>query len=98
MSQKTVSTCQPAELTLTDANTEYSLTLPENTAIVRVQARTAVAVKLSFIQLDDGTNPIAAYWTLKSGGVYESPYVTGRHTIYAQSAVAGVVLEIQAWT
>jgi len=86
-------------LTLTDANTEYSQALPEDTKWFEFQCRTAADVRFAFTSgLVAGS--VAPYITLKSGQSYDSGalYAASRPTLYCASGSAGVVVEIIAWT
>ena len=81
--------------TLTDANTEYSQALPANTTRFTLQARTSVDVKLCFTALASGTT----YVTIKAGSSYsEEGLDLASTTLYMQSASAGIVVEVVAWT
>ena len=81
-------------LTLTDANTEYSQALPANTTKYVVQCRTDDDVKMSFTSGESGTK----YLTIHGGQSYWEDLVKISPTLYFQSATAGVVVEIVAWT
>lgn len=79
--------------TMTDGATEYAQALPAGTKRFTLQARTAADVKLSFTVGTSATNFI----TVKSGSSYSEDLIEGSHTLYMQSAGAGVVVEIIAW-
>ena len=53
-------------VTLTNANTEYSQELPPNTRSLAIQSRTAVDVRAAFVTGKVAT-PTAPYFTMKSG-------------------------------
>ena len=79
--------------TLTDADTEYSQDLPDNTVKFEVKARTPVAIKLAFVATESGTT----YFTIPAGLSYSEDEVDTTKTLYMQSATAGVVAEIKVW-
>ncbi len=81
--------------TLTDANTEYSITLPSRTIAFEIQPRdTSVDLKMAYYPGESGTN----YWTIRGNGgwycFYFPNYNYSGKTIYLQSATAGAVVEI----
>jgi hypothetical protein len=83
-------------VTLTLANTEYSLTLPEGATRFKLQARGANAVKLAFREGKSGTE----YWTVKvaPNEPYQEHNVQGlARTLYLQSADAGAIVEVLCW-
>ena len=81
-------------LILTDANTEYSFTLPTNTIHLTMQPRGSGSVKIYLTPGGDGTN----YFTIKSGGCYFDTHIRANQTMYAQTPNAGETLEIIAWS
>lgn len=82
-------------VTLTDADTEYSQELPSDTKKYTVQCRTAFDVKLAFTEGESGTT----YATIKANtNYYEDGILAESLTLYVQSAQAGVVVEVIAWT
>lgn len=79
---------------LQDANTEVEIELPLGVLQFSVQARTAVALLLSYAQFDTGR----CYRTVKSGAVYsESNLVGNIRKLYVQASTAGTVVEVVAW-
>ncbi len=90
----------PINLTLTDANFEYSAALPGGCQHFSFQCRTAFDIRFAFVTGKVAT-PTAPYLTLKSGGSFSSPeklsLAAGFETIYFASAQAGVVVEIIPW-
>jgi hypothetical protein len=87
-------------LTLTNANTEYSQAMPANCRGFEFQARTDVEVRYAFVTGKVAT-PIAPYNTLKIGDYYYSyPLNQGASpsTLYFASATAAVVMCMIAWT
>lgn len=85
-------------VTLTDADTEYSQALPSSTRELRFMCRTLFDVRYSFTTGKVAT-PTAPYLTLPSGMGYASDEsdITGKK-LYFASAEAGVVVEIEVWT
>jgi hypothetical protein len=87
-------------LTLTNANTEYSQAMPANCRGWEFQCRTAVDVRYAFVTGKVAT-PTAPYMTCKAGNAHNSPGLnqgTSPSTLYFASASAGVVVEITAWS
>lgn len=87
-------------LTLTNANTQYSQALPIGCQGFEFQCRTEADIRFAFV-----TGRVAAptppYLTLKAGDYYVSPAISQGDTpstLYFASATAGVVVEIIAWT
>ena len=85
--------------TLTNADTEYSISIPGGTKHFSVQCRTAFAVRFAFVtgKVAASTAPFA---TIKSGGAYTSPEKLNMAaaTLYVASAEAGVVVEVVCWS
>ncbi len=87
-------------LTLTNANTEYSQAMPANCRGFEFQARTDVEVRYAFVTGKVAT-PTAPWLDLKIGDYYYSyPLNQGASpsTIFFASATAGVIMDILAWT
>lgn len=86
--------------TLTNADTQYTVTLPAGCSHYSFQCRTAFDVRFAFVTGKVAT-PTAPYATLKSGQAYSSPedftLKAGSETIYFASSQAGVVVEIVPW-
>ncbi|MDO8704072.1 MAG: hypothetical protein Q7J84_03920 [Sulfuricaulis sp.] len=89
----------PYNLTLTNADTEYSQAMPANCRKFWFQCRSAVDVRYAYV-----TGKVAAstapFITMKAGGYAESPAIAqgaAPSTIYLASAIAGVVIEFEAW-
>lgn len=81
-------------VTMTDADTEFSLRLPDGISALSVQCRTVCDIKLSFIEGQSGTK----FFTIKSGSVYFETIISSyTNTIYFQSPTAGNVFEIIYW-
>lgn len=78
-------------LTLTSANTEYSVTLPRNVGTITIQSRTSADFKIGVTSGQSGTT----YFTIKSGNAYyETTIAMDGTTLYFQSPNAGQVIEI----
>ena len=84
-------------LTLTDANTEYSQALPVNCQGFEFQARTEATIRFA-LETGKVATPTAPYMTLKAGDSYYSLdlNMSGAATLYCASATAGTVVEIMA--
>lgn len=88
-------------LTLTSADTEYSLALQATTRKLHFQCRTAYAVRYAFTTGKVAT-PISPYQTLKSGAIREIDGIAiangDTRTLYLASSEAGVIVEIEEWS
>ena len=84
--------------TLTDANTEYQIVLPDGTSGFTMQSRTAADFKVGNASASGTT-----YFTVKSGSVYSTPTSLGlgggtpNTTLFIQSGTAGQVVELLYW-
>ena len=85
-------------VTLTDADTEYSQALPSSTREIRFRCRTLYDVRFAWAA-DKVATPTAPYLTLPAGCDYHSDNddLTGE-SLYLASSEAGVVVEIEVWT
>lgn len=84
-----------ANLTLTNANTEYSYSVPAYTRQFSVKTRNPLhTVKIAFSSGQSNTN----YFTLDSSSWYESMILAVNLVFYCQSPDAGCVLEIVLWS
>jgi len=85
-------------VTLANADTEYSQGLPAGTKALEFWARESVDIRFAFTSGKVAT-PTAPYFTLKSGTTYykESLNLSGK-TLYLASSTAGTNVEIIAWT
>lgn len=83
-------------LTLTNADTEYSYTLPANTKKFTIQARENVDVRFAFEtgKVATSTDP---YFTLKAGNIWWEDNINTQSTIYFASSTADTNLEILIW-
>lgn len=85
-------------ITLTNADTEYSQALPAGTRSIRFMARTAAAVRFAFVTGKVAT-PTAPYMTLPASSGYAQEHVyVASGTIYLASASAGTVVELEVWS
>ena len=89
--------------TLTNANTEYSRALPSFCRGVKLMARPLgngdlPDIKLAFISGDSGTTYLTIPGGYRDFTLPENMCAVGVLTLYMQSASAGVVVEILAWT
>lgn len=84
-------------LTLTNANTEYSQALPSNCRGFVFRCRTSVDVRFAFATGKVAT-PTAPYLTLPADCAYSKDGIyLSSVTLYFASSTAGVVVEIEAW-
>lgn len=85
-------------VTLTDADTEYELVLPDGTTYFEFQARQNVDIRYQW-QPGYVATPTAPYLTLKRGYTYDSYNMWGSQTIslFLASSTAGTVVEVNAW-
>lgn len=85
-------------ITLTDADTQYSQLLPSGTKELRFRCRTSDDVRFAF---EDGkvAGPTAPYFSLPAGTDYASDENDlTETTIYFASSQAGVIIELEVWT
>ncbi|MFA5385748.1 MAG: hypothetical protein WC364_14025 [Eubacteriales bacterium] len=83
-------------VTLTSANTEYSLALPAYSCNVTIQCRTAYDVRVAEVT-GKVAGSTAPYWTIKASGGYFDNNLKTNKTLYFASAQAGVVVEVIIW-
>lgn len=85
-------------VTLTNANTEYSQALPSGCSHFEMQARSAAVIRFAF-EAGRVATPTAPYVTIKADGSYSSYDLWGGQTmtVYFASATAGAIVEIIAW-
>jgi hypothetical protein len=87
-------------VTLTNADTEYSQALPANTRGFEFQARSEALLRYAFATGKVAT-PTAPWLTLKAGDAYASPQLNqaaSPSTLYLASPTAGTIVEILSWT
>jgi len=86
-------------VTLTNANTEYSQAMPGNCRGFEFQCRTEADVRYAFVT-GKVAGPAAPWLTLKAGDYYYSPPINqgaAPSTLYFASATAGVIMEVISW-
>lgn len=88
-------------VTLTNANTEYSQALAENCRSFSMQARGSADVRFAF-ETGKVAGATAPFATMKSSGAVSSPELfqnnTGALTLYFASGTAGTIVEIVEWS
>ncbi len=85
-------------VTLTDADTEYSQKLPSSTREIRFRCRTLFDVRFAW-ETGKVAAPTAPYLTLPAGSDYHSDEKDlTAETLYLASSEADVVVEISVWT
>lgn len=94
----------PLNLTLTDANTEYNLTLPAGckfaSGSVFNSGRTArVAFRYAFVT-GKVAGPTAPYLTGLAGDFFHTPekFCAAGLVVYFASASAGAIVEVETWS
>lgn len=83
-------------VTLTNADTEYSATMPANTKKFTIQARENVDIRIAFVTGKVAT-PTDPYLTLKAGNVWWEDHIDSETTVYFASSSAGTYVEILIW-
>jgi len=86
-------------VTLTDADTEYSVDLPDGTRRFTMQPRSNDDVRFAF-ESGKVATPTEPYATMKAGAPYteEGDMCLHNFTVYLASSVAGVQVEIVCWS
>ena len=85
-------------VTLTNANTEYSQALPANARKLIFRCRTAYDVRYAWATGKVAT-PTVPYQTLRASAEYALDGIkVASGIIYLASATAGVVIEMEAWS
>jgi hypothetical protein len=84
-------------VTLTDADTEYSQALPTGCRAVAFRCRTAHAVRFAW-ETGKVATPTAPYQTLKAGGEYWKDHINADLTLYLAGDEDGLIVEIEAWS
>ena len=85
-------------VTLTNANTEYSQALPANCRKLILRCRTAYDIRYAWATGKVAT-PTAPYQTLRASAEYALDGIkVASGIIYLASATAGVVIEMEAWS
>lgn len=85
-------------ITLTIADTEYSLAIPAHTTRILIQARTAAAIRTAW-ETGKVAGSVAPYMTVKQNTSYtNNPLDTAASlTLYLASSTAGTVVEVETW-
>lgn len=79
---------------IASANVEQSHTFPVDTKRFLVKSRGVGKIKLAHVATESATN----YITIWPGAVYDSQEVKANpYTIYFQSPIAGLVVEMESW-
>jgi hypothetical protein len=87
-------------ITLTNANTEYSQALPANCRGFEFQCQTGLTCRWSNVTGKVAT-PTAPYMTLQPNAFYSSPPISqgaSPSTLYFASASAGAIICLIAWS
>ncbi len=83
-------------VTLTNANTEYTQALPSACKSLTFKCRTAYAVRYAW-ETGKVATPTAPYMTLQAGEVWSNDHLNfTSKTLYLASATAGVIVEMEA--
>lgn len=91
-----LSTGKTKKVVVITANTEQSYTFPAGTKLFFLKARTTGKLLLAF---DVNGTTAGDYVTVFPGGFYKSPeFDKPSYTIYFQSPVAGLELELESWS
>lgn len=86
-------------VTMTNANTEYSQALPENTRILEFRIQDITSDCRFSYQPGKVATPTAPYRNLFAGEVKTIEGINLREkTLYFASSVAGAKIEIECWT
>ena len=92
------STVKTVVKAITDADSEYSFTFPQNTRGFRLQARDTTAIRYAS-EAGKVATPTDPYNTLKANGVLEVDGIKlPQTTIYFAAAAGSKVVEITYWT
>lgn len=84
-------------VTLTNANTEYSQALAANTRRLCFRCRSGVACRYAWVT-GKVAGPTAPYQTLQAGAEYALDGVKlAATTLHLASATAGVIVEVEVW-
>ncbi len=89
-----VTTGKVQNVTIAAANTEQSHTFPAYTKAIQIKARGNGRILMAF---DAGTSG-TVYQTIWPGAVYTQENIgSASTTIYFQSPIAGLILELTSW-
>jgi hypothetical protein len=84
-------------VTMTNADTEYSQALPANTKKFLIHTRDESSFRFAFVTGKVAT-PTAPWLTILAGSRYFEDMVYTSATLYFASAVAGKIIEVVAWS
>lgn len=88
-------------VTMTLADTEYSLELPANTKYFSIQCQDGTAFRMAFVTGKVAT-PTAPFLTIRANNAYNSPekiaVANGARTIYFGCGSAAKVIELISYT
>ena len=98
MAEYVVEEAEVFNITLTNANQQYSQALPSSTREFRFRCRTSFALRFAF-ESGKVASPTSPYLTLPVDAEYASDNndLTGKK-LYLASSEAGVVVELELWT
>lgn len=90
---------------LASANTEYKVTIPSGTKMIKIRNRNAVDLRYAF-ETGRVAAPIEPFGTIKSGTTYETSKVPRNdiasteagQVIYLASGTAAQVAELEFWS
>ena len=83
-----------ANIVIAAANTEQSYSMPASTKRYLIKPRGNGSIKLAHVSGQSGTN----YLTIWPGAVYDTWEIKAdTYSVYFQSPVAGLVVEIESW-
>lgn len=90
-------------VTMTDADTQYSQALPANCKYVSIQTRDGTAVRIAF-ETGKVAASTAPFFTIRANSAYNVPESINpcltpgvALTVYAACAEAGKILELVCW-
>jgi hypothetical protein len=89
-----------ANVTLTNADTEYSYTIPDEAKKIEFQARGTVVVRHSMVtgRVAD-PNGAGPFLSMKAGGSYAQDFLwLNKQTLYFASSTPGTVIEVRVWS
>lgn len=95
---KQATTPNPYNITMTNANTEYSQALPANTKKFTFQCRGAYDMRYAFTT-GKVAGSVSPYFTIKAGmNNWEDNLLLNSKTLYVACSTAGQVCELMCWT
>ena len=84
-------------VTMTNADTEYSQALPANTKKFLIHTQDGTAFRIAFVTGKVAT-PTAPYFTVLANDAYYEDGIKASITLYFGCASAGKIVEIIAWS